>query len=218
MEIASLISDIEQKKNDTNFYRNICKSCLIRLINSDKRLDLFQTIFSSFLDENKENKKNYFKDNSDIDKIIIKKKAISNFSNKININTIYNYIENKKNNISNVPIFFDKNFKEEFLNSIQILINNITLFIKNENKNSKVINSICKQIEDSFIFHQNLFLKMIENEKKLYSLYENNKKLKKFLDQLKKEIEIDENEFIKFKKILAFYIEIINILKCLKYN
>ena len=215
MEIASLISDIEQKKNDTNFCRNICKSCLIRLINSDKRLDLFQTIFSSFLDENK---KNYIEYNSDIDKIIIKKNFISNLSNKNNLNVINNYYENRKFNNNNVPIFFDKNFKEEFLNSIKMLINNVTLFIKNENKNSLVINSICKRIKDSFIFHQNLFLKMIENEKKLYSLYENNKKLKKFLNELKKEIEIDENEFIKFKIILAFYIDIINNLKCPKYN
>ena len=216
MEIASLISEIEQKKNDNIFDRIICKSCLIRLINSDKRLDLFQTIFSNFLDKNKEKEKIYIED---IDKIIIKKNIFSNLSNKNNINTINNYINNRRSNINNVPIFFNKNFKENFLISIQTLIDNITCLNKIKNKNSFVINYICNQIEDSFIFHQNLLLKMIENEQKLYFQCEKNKKLKKYLDELKKEIENDQKEFIKFKKILALYFDILNIVKInKKYN
>jgi uncharacterized protein (UPF0305 family) len=54
---------------------------------------------------------------------------------------------------------------------------------------------------------------MIENEQKLYFQCEKNKKLKKYLDELKKEIENDQKEFIKFKKILALYFDILNIVK-----
>ena len=207
MEIASLISEIEQKKNDNIFDRIICKSCLIRLINSDKRIDLFQTIFSIFLDKNKEKEKINI---DDIDKIIIKKNVFTNLSNKNNINTINNYIDNKRSNINNVPIFFDKNFKENFLNSIQTLIQNVTSLNKIKEKNSFVINYICNQIKNSFILHQNLFLKMIENEEKLYFQYEKNKKLKKYIDELRKEIEMGKKEFVDFKKILVIYIDILN--------
>ena len=210
MEIASLISEIEQKKNDNIFDRIICKSCLIRLINSDKRIDLFQTIFSIFLDKNKEKEKINI---DDIDKIIIKKNVFTNLSNKNNINTINNYIDNKRSNINNVPIFFDKNFKENFLNSIQTLIQNVTSLNKIKEKNSFVINYICNQIKNSFILHQNLFLKMIENEEKLYFQYEKNKKLKKYIDELRKEIEMGKKEFVDFKKILVIYIDILNKVK-----
>jgi hypothetical protein len=206
MEIASLLSEIEEKKQENNLNRYICKSCLIRLINSDKRLDLFQVIFTNYFEKNKENDINEnisIEKIPEIDKIIIRRHSIEN---KIILNTINNYIDYQNIDI-NIPIYFNNEFKEHFTKSINNLVNLITSLINKSNNN--VINfefkNICKNIVDSFIFHQNFVINMIEYEKKLLNICEKNIKLKKYTEELKNEIYLGENEFINFKKIQAVF-------------